>query len=45
MLKKETIYLHSIYFPNMEVNGYRQLSGYQHASKYYLAFNWRKKII
>jgi len=31
--------LHSIYFPNMEVNGYRQLSGYQHASKYYLVFN------
>ena len=27
---------HSIFFPTMEVNGFRQLSGYQHSSKYLL---------
>ncbi len=30
------IVFHSIFFHIVEVNGYRQLSGYQHSSKYLL---------
>jgi len=25
--------VHDMYFPTLQVNGYRQLSGYQHSSK------------
>ncbi len=27
---------YSVFFPTMEVNGYQQLFGYQHSSKYHL---------
>ncbi len=37
---------HSIFFHTMEVNGYRQLFGHQHSSKYNLfVLNRRKKLI
>jgi len=34
-----------IYLENMEVNGVRQLSGYQHSSKYLAMFIRREKFI
>jgi len=34
---------HEIFFPSVEVNGCRQLSDYQHSSKYNLAVFKRKK--